>query len=198
MNGKKRGPKPRYEEEDVLEAMAVYFYEHMVVRKEDLSVFTMDAIYDDIQHDASQSILYRNVAFPKYSRMRKMLIDHLSAYGLYQEKERLTAAVASRIIETYEIDAEKEDMDVLLSNHYTLTTYGGPVITCIAKLPAVEALDTLARIESKEKTEVPDLEQNQHAPQTVSKNQKKKCRCDLSSDPAVQQSDLPESKRQDR
>lgn len=123
----------------------------MVVRKEDLSVFTMDAIYDDIQHDASQSILYRNVAFPKYSRMRKMLIDHLSAYGLYQEKERLTAAVASRIIETYEIDAEKEDMDVLLSNHYTLTTYGGPVITCIAKLPAVEALDTLARIESKEK-----------------------------------------------
>ena len=80
-----------------------------------------------------------------------MLIDHLSAYGLYQEKERLTAAVASRIIETYEIDAEKEDMDVLLSNHYTLTTYGGPVITCIAKLPAVEALDTLARIESKEK-----------------------------------------------
>ena len=151
MSGKKRGPKPRYEEEDVLEAMAVYFYEHMVVRKEDLSVFTMDAIYDDIQHDASQSILYRNVAFPKYSRMRKMLIDHLSAYGLYQEKERLTAAVASRIIETYEIDAEKEDMDVLLSNHYTLTTYGGPVITCIAKLPAVEALDTLARIESKEK-----------------------------------------------
>ena len=67
-----------------------------------------------------------------------MLIDHLSAYGLYQEKERLTAAVASRIIETYEIDAEKEDMDVLLSNHYTLTTYGSPVITCIAKLPAVE------------------------------------------------------------
>ena len=63
----------------------------------------------------------------------------------------ITAAVASRIIETYEIDAEKEDMDVLLSNHYTLTTYGGPVITCIAKLPAVEALDTLARIESKEK-----------------------------------------------
>ena len=107
MSGKKRGPKPRYEEEDVLEAMAVYFYEHMVVRKEDLSVFTMDAIYDDIQHDASQSILYRNVAFPKYSRMRKMLIDHLSAYGLYQEKERLNAAVASRIIETYEIDAEK-------------------------------------------------------------------------------------------
>ena len=33
MSGKKRGPKPRYEEEDVLEAMAVYFYEHMVVRK---------------------------------------------------------------------------------------------------------------------------------------------------------------------
>ena len=84
----------------------------MVVRKEDLSVFTMDAIYDDIQHDASQSILYRNVAFPKYSRMRKMLIDHLSAYVLYQEKERLTAAVASRIIETYEIDAEKEDMEI--------------------------------------------------------------------------------------
>ena len=110
MSGKKRGPKPRYEEEAVLEAMAVYFYEHMVVRKEDLSVFTMDAIYDDIQHDASQSILYRNVAFPKYSRMRKMLIDHLSAYGLYQEKERLTAAVASRIIETYEIDAEKESL----------------------------------------------------------------------------------------
>ena len=52
MSGKKRGPKPRYEEEDVLEAMAVYFYEHVVVRKEDLSVFTMDAIYDDIQHDA--------------------------------------------------------------------------------------------------------------------------------------------------
>ena len=48
------------------------------------------------------------------------------------------------------------------------------------------------------KTEVPDLEQNQHAPQTVPKDQKKKCRCDLSSDPAVQQSDLPESKRQDR
>ena len=186
MSGKKRGPKPRYEEEDVLEAMAVYFYEHMVVRKEDLSVFTMDAIYDDIQHDASQSILYRNVAFPKYSRMRKMLIDHLSAYGLYQEKERLTAAVASRIIETYEIDAEKEDMDVLLSNHYTLTTYGGPVITCIAKL------------RKQGKTEVPDLEQNQHAPQTVPKDQKKKCRCDLSSDPTVQQSDLPESKRQDR
>ena len=110
MSGKKRGPKPRYEEEGVLEAMAVYFYEHMVVRKEDLSVFTMDAIYDDIQHDASQSILYRNVAFPKYSRMRKMLIAHLSAYGLYQEKERLPAAVASRIIETYEIDAEKEDI----------------------------------------------------------------------------------------
>ena len=81
--------------------------------------------------------------------------------------------MASRIIETYEIDAEKEDMDVLLSSHYTLTTYGGPVITCIAKLPAVEALDTLARIESKEKQEVSDLEQNQHAPQTVSKNQKK-------------------------
>ena len=151
MSGKKRGPKPRYEEDAVLEAMAVYFYEHVVIRKEDLSVFTMDAIYDDIQHDASQSILYRNVAFPKYSQMRKMLIDHLSAYGLYQEKERMTAAVASRIIETYEIDAEKEDMDVLLSSHYTLTTYGGPVITCIAKLPAVEALDTLARIESKEK-----------------------------------------------
>ena len=98
MSGKKRGPKPRYEEEDVLETMAVYFYEHMVVRKEDLSVFTMDAIYDDIQHDASQSILYRNVAFPKYSRMRKMLIDHLSAYGLYQEKERLTAAVVRRAV----------------------------------------------------------------------------------------------------
>ena len=46
MSGKKRGPKPRYEEEAVLEAMAVYFYEHVVVRKEDLSVFTMDAIYD--------------------------------------------------------------------------------------------------------------------------------------------------------
>lgn len=98
MSGKKRGPKPRYEEDAVLEAMAVYFYEHVIVRKEDLSVFTMDAIYDDIQHDASQSILYRNVAFPKYSRMRKMLINHLSAYGLYQEKERLTAAVVRRAV----------------------------------------------------------------------------------------------------
>ena len=86
MSGKKRGPKPRYEEEDVLEAMAVYSYEHMVVRKEDLSVFTMDAIYDDIQHDASQSILYRNVAFPKYSRMRKMLIDHLQRMDCIRRK----------------------------------------------------------------------------------------------------------------
>ena len=103
MSGKKRGPKPRYEEEAVLEAMAVYFYEHMVVRKEDLSVFTMDAIYDDIQHDASQSILYRNVAFPKYSRMRKMLINHLSAYGLYQEKERLTAAVVCRAVKKIQV-----------------------------------------------------------------------------------------------
>ena len=59
MSGKKRGPKPRYEEEDVLEAMAVYFYEHMVVRKEDLSVFTVDPVsqcsISQVQPDAENA-----------------------------------------------------------------------------------------------------------------------------------------------
>lgn len=130
MSGKKRGPKPRYEEEAVLEAMAVYFYKHVIVRKEDLSVFTMDAIYDDIQHDASQSILYRNVAFPKYSRMRKMLIDHLSAYGLYQEKERLTAAAVRRAVK--KIQAIRMTWIFLLDCSYWFVSTLPPTAWCSA------------------------------------------------------------------
>ncbi|MGN0612452.1 MAG: hypothetical protein ACI4JB_00990 [Porcipelethomonas sp.] len=136
-----RGPKPKYDKESILAVIAEYFYTH---NDEELSSFSLNTIYEDIQYYASQSLTYNKVAFPKYAQMRKILIAELSNNGLYEKGERLTTNVASRIIKLYDYYTDEEYIEKNISENFTFEFFSDPVISCIAKLPPVEAIDILA------------------------------------------------------
>lgn len=77
-----RGRKPKFNKKLILSIIANYFYDH---RNENLSVYSLETVYADIIAKASESLRYKNVAFPGYEHIRKILIDTLSKNKLFSE-----------------------------------------------------------------------------------------------------------------
>lgn len=136
-----RGRKPKFNKKLILSIIANYFYDH---RNENLSVYSLETVYADIIAKASESLRYKNVAFPGYEHIRKILIDTLSKNKLFQKEERMTTTAASRIVQLYNHFSDADEIEIIISEQYTISIYDNPVITCKVKLPLKEALDALA------------------------------------------------------
>ena len=141
--------KSKYDKEDVLFAIAEYFFRNE--KNQNLLNYSLKQVYADVIKYASESFTYRNVKFPKYSQMRKFLIDELSDYNKYSTGERLTTAVACKITEIYKYYQSDTIEDIIHSNNYKVSLYSNSVIVCTLKLPPTEILNSLAEAISKEK-----------------------------------------------
>lgn len=136
-----RGRKPKFNKKLILFIIANYFYDH---RNENLSVYSLETVYADIIAKASESLRYKNVAFPGYEHIRKILIDTLSKNKLFQKGGRMTTTAASRIVQLYNHFSDADEIEIIISEQYTISIYDDPVITCKVELPLKEALDALA------------------------------------------------------
>lgn len=138
--------KPKYNKEILVKVIADYFYAH---RNEKLFDYSFETIYEDIRYYASKSLLYKKVEFPGYEHMRKILINELKSKDRFQQGEKLTTAVASRIMELY--FSHSYYIEKTISEQYSLSVYCDPVITCVVNIPPVEAVDILAKEKSASK-----------------------------------------------
>jgi hypothetical protein len=136
------GRNAKYDKETVLEIIANYFSNK---NKEQLFSQPFEKVYEEAKKFAS--VHYPSVKMPQFSQARKILITYLTEANLYKEGERLTTAVAYRILEMY-IDADPIE-EVLYCNNYNVLLHVQQPIVCTIQLPPVEILDALANGISK-------------------------------------------------
>lgn len=138
------GTKATYDKAKVLEIIAEYFF---AVDEEMISDKAFEKIYDEIKDYAKRN--YPQISMPKFSQMRKILIEHLSQFGEYASGEKLTTSVALRIRETY-INSDKIE-DIIEHGDYHVSIHAQRPIICTIKLPDPKLLEALAEGISKEK-----------------------------------------------
>ena len=56
----------------------------------------------------------------------------------------MTTTAASRIVQLYNHFSDADEIEIIISEQYTISIYDNPVITCKVELPLKEALDALA------------------------------------------------------
>lgn len=131
------GTKATYDKAKVLEIIAAYF---LTQDEERVSGIAFEKVYQEVKAYAEKH--YSQTIMPRFSQMRKMLIEHLLQFGEYTSGERLSTAVALRIKKTY-INSDKIE-DMIDHGDYQVTIHAGSPIICTVKLPPAELLDSLA------------------------------------------------------
>ena len=190
-----RGRKPKFNKKLILFIIANYFYDH---RNENLSVYSLETVYADIIAKASESLRYKNVAFPGYEHIRKILIDTLSKNKLFQKGERMTTTAASRIVQLYNHFSDADEIEIIISEQYTISIYDNPVITCKVELPLKRSIGCSCRKYVEYKKESYILEQIQYDFSLIQVHQTKKCRCDPGYHSTIQQIVLHRQQRKNQ
>lgn len=109
----------------------------------------------------------------------------------------MTTTAASRIVQLYNHFSDADEIEIIISEQYTISIYDDPVITCKVELPLKKHWMLLQEICGIQK-ESYILEQIQYDFSLIQVHQTKKCRCDPGYHSTIQQIVLPRQQRKNQ